>query len=91
VRKILDDPAYSGFFLKFSSATKNYSVPQCAPEDSSKCSPYYHDQEQTPGVPTAAQPHPDGVCTDGECDCGTQPCGECEFRTFTRSHSYCRR
>ena len=20
--------------------------------------------------------HPDGACTDGQCDCGSQPCGE---------------
>jgi hypothetical protein len=76
VRAKLDDPAYSGFFLKFTTSHTNYSVPQCAPEDPTKCSVYYHDQEQTPEVPTAAQPNPDGKCTDGVCDCGTQPCGE---------------
>jgi hypothetical protein len=79
VREKLDDPAYSGWFLKFDPKqveSHNTSVPVCAPEDPKKCSVYYHDQEQTPAVPTAAQPHPDGSCTDGECDVGTQPCGE---------------
>lgn len=76
VREKLDDPAYSGWFLKFDPKGASYNVPQCAAENSSKCSVFYHDQEQTPEVPTAAQPHPDGSCTDGVCDCGTQPCGE---------------
>ena len=67
----------SGWFLKFDPAQRgNYSVPPCAAENKSKCSVYYHDQEQTPAVPTAASPHPDGSCTDDVCDCGTQPCGE---------------
>lgn len=77
VRKLLDDPAYSGFFLKFGHG--NLHVPNCAPENQSKCSVYYHDQEQTPEVPTAADPHPDGSCPSasaGGCDCGNQPCGE---------------
>jgi hypothetical protein len=79
VRKILDDPAYSGFFLKFDPTKKDdeLHVPRCAPESPQKCSPFYHDQEQTPEVPTSTSPHPDGSCdpTIG-CDCGTQPCGE---------------
>jgi hypothetical protein len=77
VRDKLDDPAYSGFFLKFAKTPKNgsYHVPDCAAENASKCSVFYHDQEQTPAVPTTKQPHPDGSCV-GQCDVGTQPCGE---------------
>ena len=80
VRKILDDPAYSGFFLKFDPvkrAAAKLHVPDCAPENASKCSSYYHDQLQTPEVPTKAEPHPDGACPASTgCDCGANPCGE---------------
>ncbi|CAE8624234.1 unnamed protein product [Polarella glacialis] len=79
VREKLNDPAYSGWFLRFKPSAAPYHVPACAAENQSKCSTFYHDQEQTPAVPTAAQPHPDGSCTDGVCDCGTQPCGEYLF------------
>eukprot|EP01061_Rhynchopus_euleeides_P026720 TRINITY_DN43531_c0_g1_i1.p1 TRINITY_DN43531_c0_g1~~TRINITY_DN43531_c0_g1_i1.p1 ORF type:complete len:453 (+),score=152.80 TRINITY_DN43531_c0_g1_i1:179-1360(+) len=74
VRQKLDDPAYSGFFLRFKDgANGSYHVPACT---GSKCSEFYHDQEQTPAVPTPSDPHPDGSCTEGECDCGKNPCGE---------------
>jgi len=76
VREKLDDAAYSGWFLKFDPSKKDYHVPACAAENQTKCSVFYHDQEQTPEVPTTGQPHPDGSCTDGVCDCGNQPCGE---------------
>lgn len=66
--KKLDDPAYSGWFLKFDKSKSKYHVPACAAENQSKCSIFYHDQEQTPEV--------SGLCTDGVCDCGSQPCGE---------------
>jgi hypothetical protein len=118
VREKLDDPAYSGWFLRFDPeqvASKNTSVPPCAAEDQQKCSVYYHDQEQvraplccscccplllapcrlpdcilswrvrcylqTPEVPVmknGTMTHPDGSC-DGQCDCGSQPCGEYLF------------
>merc|ERR1711898_16653 len=78
VRLILDDPLYSGFFLKFDPKHRPFHVPPCAPENTSKCSFFYHDQEQTPEVPTPSSPHPDGSC-EGECDCGSQPCGEYLF------------
>lgn len=74
VREKLDDPNYSGFFLKFGNKTETH-VPRCAAENPKKCSIFYHDQEQTPAVPTPKQPNPDGSCVD-YCDCGTQPCGE---------------
>jgi hypothetical protein len=71
VREKLDDPAYSGFFLKFKAGgafpNGSYHVPACT---GSKCSVFYHDQEQTPEHPSG-----DGSCTE-QCDCGTQPCGE---------------
>ena len=80
VREKLDDPRYSGFFLKFKPGgyfpNGTYHVPQCTYE---KCSEFYHDQEQTPAVPTPQKPSPDGACTTGEpprCDCGNNPCGE---------------
>jgi hypothetical protein len=78
VRRILDDPAYDGFFLKFDQARRPFHVPDCAAENSSVCSVFYHDQEQTPEVPTIDEPHPDGNCS-GRCDCGAQPCGEYLF------------
>jgi hypothetical protein len=72
VREKLDDPAYSGFFLKFDKQLKSkYHVPQCDTNYSPpKCSEFYHDQEQSPGHPKG-----DGSCTDN-CDCGQNPCGE---------------
>ena len=79
VREKLNDPAYSGWFLRFNGTTpRHYNVPDCAAENASKCSIYYHDQEQTPEVPTVASPHPDGSCVS-QCDCGVQPCGEYLF------------
>lgn len=72
VREKLQDPAYAGWFIKFDGSRALYHVPRCAAENSTKCSDFYHDQEQTPAVPTAAQPDPDGVCV-GECDCGRHP------------------
>ena len=80
VREKLNDPTYSGFFLKFDphhQRRHNYHVSPCARENTSKCSLYYHDQEQTPQVPTPDDdPDPDGSCVD-YCDCGTvQPAVE---------------
>ena len=80
VRKKLDDPQYAGWFLRFDkSRAGQYHVPACAAENTSKCSVFYHDQEQTPAVPTPSAPHPDGACGGGVCDCGEQPCGEYLF------------
>lgn len=72
VREKLDDPAYSGFFLKFDPKRKGrYHVPPCDTNYSPpKCSEFYHDQEQSPGHPKG-----DGSCKDN-CDCGKNPCGE---------------
>ena len=80
VREKLDDPRYAGWFLRFDkSKAGKYHVPDCAAENASKCSVFYHDQEQTPAVPTPAAPHPDGSCGSGVCDCGDSPCGEYLF------------
>ena len=73
VREKMDDPAYAGWFLKF-KPNATYHVPQCDNNYSPpKCTPLYHDQEQTPGFP-----HGDGSCP-GPCDCGVHPCGEYLF------------
>jgi hypothetical protein len=78
VRKILDDPAYAGFFLRFNNPN-GYHVPDCTTQNGqTKCSNFYHDQEQTPQVPNATDPNPDGAC-DTYCDCGSVPCGEYLF------------
>merc|ERR1712050_461124 len=74
VREKLDNVSYRNWFLKFDTSKPTHHVPACASENHSKCSVFYHDQEQTPAVPTPTQPHPDGACTDGVCDCGRQPC-----------------
>eukprot|EP00471_Norrisiella_sphaerica_P000396 CAMPEP_0184488090 /NCGR_PEP_ID=MMETSP0113_2-20130426/10521_1 /TAXON_ID=91329 /ORGANISM="Norrisiella sphaerica, Strain BC52" /LENGTH=420 /DNA_ID=CAMNT_0026870567 /DNA_START=299 /DNA_END=1561 /DNA_ORIENTATION=- len=81
VREKLDDARYSSWFLHFDTSKKPsaYHVPPCALENSTKCSIFYHDQEQTPEVPTPDKPHPDGKCTQGNCDCGFHPCGEYLF------------
>ena len=72
VREKLEDPQYSGFFLKFNPHnTTPYAVPPCDANFSpAKCSAFYHDQEQTPGYPKG-----DGSCA-APCDCGQVPCGE---------------
>jgi hypothetical protein len=78
-RNKLDDPAYSGFFLRFDpEAAPSYHVPPCAAENHTHCSRFYHDQEQTPEVPTSENANPDGKCVD-YCDCGLHPCGEYLF------------
>jgi hypothetical protein len=82
VRAKLLNPAYAGWFLRFDAAKprSTYNVPACAAENQSKCSPFYHDQEQTPEVPTQSKPHPDGACGPAGCDCGEGlPCGEYLF------------
>ena len=86
-------PANSGWFLHFKDGINgSYSVPSCDPEGlpNRKCSPLYHDQEQTPQVPYKNGSCPsghtlpnsdrgwgecDGKC-EGWCDCGAVPCGE---------------
>jgi len=70
VRTILDDDAYSDWFIKFKEEGPWYS-PKCDNNyDPPKCSDYFHMQEQTPNYP-----HGDGDCAAPACDCGTKPCG----------------
>ena len=60
VREKLDDPAYSGWFVKFKgykgrSSNNSYHVPACDWYGNAthppKCSGFYHDQAQTPEHP----------------------------------------
>jgi hypothetical protein len=70
VRTILDDPAYSDWFIKFKPMGPWFS-PKCDKNfNPPKCSDNYHMQEQTPGFP-----HGDGDCAAPGCDCGKSPCG----------------
>lgn len=87
VRKLLDDPSYSGFFLRFSGASGPqpappvgpFHVPPCTTQNNvTQCSGYYHDQEQTPAFVTPRNPSPGIPCYE-PCDCGTLPCGEYLF------------
>ena len=65
VRAILDDPAYSDWFVKFKPEGPWYS-PKCDHNFTPpKCSDNYHMQEQSPGFP-----HGDGDCGAPNCDCG---------------------
>ena len=53
VREKLEDPAFSGWFLKYDPAKKSYApnVPPCdlhRPNKTEKCSALYHDQRETP-------------------------------------------
>ena len=79
VRKIITDPAYAPWFIKFSKQIiENHTkahVPVCDKNyDPPLCSDYYHDQSQTPGYP-----HGDGDCAAPGCDVGTVPVGEYLF------------
>jgi hypothetical protein len=71
VREKIMDPAYAGWFLRFSGAG-GYHVPTCDNNYSPpRCSDFYHDEDQTPQHPKG-----DGSCVEA-CDCGEGvPCGE---------------
>lgn len=78
VRRKLEDPAYSSWFLHF-SGKHNYHVPDCDTSYSPPlCSDLYHDQLQTPAVPSPTNPNPDGSCKD-HCYTGGVPTGEYLF------------
>jgi len=79
IRKKLEDPQYSGWFLTYtpggSLPNGSYYANPCDYDFSpAKCSSLYHDQVQSPGHPQAGRPE-DGNCT-APCDCGSIPCGE---------------
>ena len=82
VREKLADPAYSGFFLRFRPPNgTNTSSPRCDDNWSPpRCSPFYHDDWQTPftrGSPGWDSDLRNGVCDPEPCDCGSGvPCGE---------------
>ena len=92
VRKILDDPLYEPWFLKFDNATKPWTSPACDDNyDPPKCTQYFHTQMDTP-LPSATY-GPEGrpiggygKCypKDGKsgCNCGSKPCG---FYVFNHS------
>jgi len=71
VRKTLEDPAYSDWYLKFKPQGP-WHANKC--DDNYKpalCSNLYHNQEQSPEFP-----HGDGDCAAPNCDCGKGvPCG----------------
>jgi hypothetical protein len=91
VRKILDDPAYSPWFLMF-RGTGPWTSPNCDKNyQPPKCSKYFHTQMDTPLPTTTWGPegHPIGgygKCypknNESGCDCGTKPCG---FFVFNHS------
>ena len=77
------------WFLQFDPKLKgHYHTADCDHNfEPPKCSRYYHDQTNTPqmDVPhnvTPFGPHakgpPRGYPCIEPCDCGVQPCGECE-------------
>ena len=79
-RRILDDPAYEPWFLRFRAnstgpnATTTVS-PKCDNSTAAarKCTELYHTQEQSPMFPSA--PADRGECDAPGCNCGTKPCG----------------
>jgi hypothetical protein len=71
IRKTLEDPTYSDWFLKFKPEGPYYSKKCDDNWDPPICSDLYHNNEQTPGYP-----HGDGDCPAPNCDCGKGvPCG----------------
>ena len=71
VRKTLEDPAYSDWYIKFKPKPPYYSKKCDDNYDPPICSDLYHNQEQSPGFP-----HGDGDCAAPNCDCGKNvPCG----------------
>lgn len=74
MRKILDDPQYSPWFLKF-SPTGPWTSPKCDTFYTPPlCTEYFHTQMDTPrpdgrGYGKCSPPAGQG------CDCGTKPCG----------------
>jgi len=89
VREKLDDPRFSGWFVKFKgyegpASNGTYHVPACDwfgnATDPPKCSGFYHDQEQTPNHAGGGKAYRvDGQCVE-QCDCGAvNPCGEYIF------------
>ena len=96
VRTKLDDPMYSGWFYRFrqlnGSDAGNYSQPACDGNWSPrKCSPFWHDQDQSPGTlhPAAGYPKADGVCAK-PCFCGDNPWYVPIARPWMSTHEHSR-
>jgi len=70
VREKVQDPQYSGWFLKFNPKnTTPYNVPVCDDLfDPPKCTDLYHNKDHS--TEHGMQ------CVDNPCDCGNIPCGE---------------
>eukprot|EP01083_Nonionella_stella_P208074 755365_1 len=75
VREKLMDSRYNKYWFLSFKAKGPYHVQPCTNTTVSKCSTFYHDQEQTPHYPAQ--------CTPNQCDCGGGatnsdglPCGE---------------
>ena len=85
VREKITDPAYAGWFLRFSDGPAgNYNSPACTKGQG--CSQFYHDQLQTPtDRGSGLRPGRFAAWCNGTCDCGTNkdgsqlPCGEYLF------------
>jgi hypothetical protein len=71
VRFILDDDAYSPWFLKYSGNPPYYSPPCDNNYSPPKCTNYFHTQMDTP----LPGPGGYGECTPPACNCGSKPCG----------------
>jgi len=99
VREKLDDPAFSGFFVRYdpgryrgSGSNGSFVSPPCDWEYNAsytpKCSALYHDQEDCPhargGGPAYPVGGPPSTCAE-MCDCGASPCGEYTFNFANES------
>lgn len=79
VRFILDDEAYSPWFIKFSGNPPYYSPPCDNNYSPPKCTTYFHTQMDTPNLPGRGGY---GTCAPPACNCGSKPCG---FYVFNHS------
>lgn len=79
VRFILDDEAYSPWFIKYSGRPP-YTSPPCDDNYTPpKCTDYFHTQMDTPNIPGRKGY---GTCAPPACNCGSKPCG---FYVFNHS------
>ena len=87
VRKLVEDEAYSGFFLRYRTPPlPNGSIPglsqsNCALERGRRlCSSLYHDSLQNPAYPKPRYPNKNGWCDPPGCNYGGEvPGGEYYF------------
>jgi pectinesterase len=84
VREKLEDPLYSGFFLRFRPKDKVAThSPRCDDAyDPPLCSELYHSQSLAPNSKEETCFNfstCDGFCESGKCDCGKVPCGSYVF------------